>query len=209
MAIQTSEPSALEKASYILFPNFLSFFIETFFGAVLLGVTLFKEWDIVSGISSESSVFENITSIYNKASDTVSRTTFGRTVTTIVFWAIIGVLCYATVVKVLAYIAAAKQVVDEKNNDVFPHWYTGGSFFHDSVVSLGKWLLRHIAAFVLLVFSLFFCLPLASAYAHIGIYGTFDPVSVVIAFLALVFATRLFGISMCIISKKITAWYAR
>jgi hypothetical protein len=209
MAIQTSEPDTLEKVSYILFPNFLSFFIETFFGLVLLGVTLFKEWDIVSGLSSESSVFENIGNIYNKISDAVSSTTYGRAITTIIFWALIGVACYGVVVKIIAYINAAKQVMDEKNNDVFPHWYTGGSFFHDSVVSLGKWLLRHAAAIILLIFSVFFCLPLASAYAHIGIYGTFDPVMLIIAFLALVFATRLFGISLCIFSKKITAWYAR
>lgn len=209
MAIRNSEPSAVEKAAYVIFPNVFSFFTETIIGLFLLGLSLFREWELPSTVSSESSAIATIQATYNTFSDTVSRTSYGRALVTIAFWSIIGAVCFVIVIKTINYFSAALRVIDEKKHDVFPRWYSGGSLFHDTVYDVVKWLLRHLLAVMLIVFALLFCLPISIAYVHIGVYGDEGYLYIVYGVLSMIFATRLFGMSLCIFSKKVTAWYAR
>lgn len=208
MAIQNSEPDSFSKAARIIFPNIISFFTENILGLLIVGLSLFREWDLLGSISSDSDLFARMRDSYDSISDAISGTSYGRVIVTVLFWSLIGIFCYLLVVKTISYFSAAWRVVDEKQHDVFPRWYSGGSYFHDTAISSAKWIARHVVAITLLIFSLYFCLPLSIAYMHVGVFGgSIDYLSITYGILSLIFATRLFGISLCIFSKKLTAWY--
>jgi hypothetical protein len=209
MPVQGNEQSAVAKAGQVIFPNFVSFLAELVLGACIVGPALIREWNVLDALGSDSGITRRIQESFNVLSDAVSNTTYGKLVVTVLFWLIVGVGSYVLLMKAITYVSAAWRIYDEKQHDVFPRWYSGNSFFMDTLVQFFKWILRHMLALALLVFALFFGMPLAIAYAHIGIFGTIDPLYILYAVLALLFTMRLIGIALCILSKKITAWYAR
>ncbi len=209
MSIKSGEQSAVVKAGEVIFPNFISFIAELIIGLCVIGVSLVREWDLLNVVSSESGLSQRMQQSFNSLSDAVSSTTYGKMAVTVLFWLFVGVVSYVLLMKAISYFSAAWRVYDEKQHDVFPRWYSGHSFFMDTLLQLCRWLLRHVVAAVIIIFALFFCLPLAVAYAHIGIFGAFDLAHIAYAVLALIFTMRLMGIALCILSKKITAWYAR
>jgi hypothetical protein len=207
MKTQKTDESYLTNAYHILFPSLISFVTEMTISFAVVAIFLVQRWQPLVNIKDNSDVFRTITDIASRIAARISESKYGVAAITILAWALVGVLVYVLFIRFVLYGIAIWRSYYEKSHDVFPGWYSGKLLRHDTTVVVLKWLLRHVAAFVLLFFGMLAVFPTALNYVHIAIYGGHDLPSILTALLCLVFAGRLVGVGLCILSKKISAWY--
>ena len=207
MKVQNSEETNLTKASRVIFPPFVVFVSEDGVGLFLVGVFLLQHWSAFEDLKNNTSITSRVQDALGKVDELISGTRYGAAIVTALLWSVVGVLAYVLAMRLVLFIMYVWRTRYEKENFVFPRWYSGRSLQNDIVLLAVKWVLRQLLALALLLFSLIVVFPTAFSYAQVAVFGTFTLAEALYAILATIFAVRLVAISLCIISKKYSSLY--